>query len=154
MANGASVTSVSSLRRLASVGLTIFTMLPFVACASGTGSVSPAAACVPAPVALQPGSLITPAPGATGVSPTIGQITLAAYSVSTVAGARVTLTPTTGSGIVTSASVTASRANLFTATIPTTLSSGTTYKVQFTYDPGTITCHVLNTTDIGTFAVQ
>ena len=47
----------------------------------------------------------------------------------------------------------ASGTNTYIATIPA-LSSGVTYRAQFTYDPGAITCHVFNTTDLGTFTTQ
>ena len=43
--------------------------------------------------------------------------------------------------------------HVYIATIPA-LSSGVTYRAQFTYDPGAITCHVFNTTDLGTFTTQ
>ena len=155
MANGVSIVSVSGAVRLIHLGLIAVAMLPLVACSSGSGSASAtrSTTCVPAPVALTPGSLISPAPGATGVSATIGQISLTAFSVSTVVGAKVTLAPTNGGGIISSTSVIASGTNTYTAAIPA-LSSGVIYRAQFTYDPGAFTCHVFNTTDLGTFSVQ
>lgn|GEM_PF-3257647 len=152
MANGASISPVLRVK-LKHFGLIAVAMFLLVACNSGSANTTPSTTCIPAPVALQPGSLIAPAPGATGVPATIGQISLTAYSVSTITGAKVVLAPTNGGAVISSTAVIASGTNTYIATIPA-LSSGVTYRAQFTYDPGAITCHVFNTTDLGTFTTQ